>query len=56
MSSAICQKPTEVMIINGADLREMMISNRELGFILLERLCSLLRDRIRGVLGAMEKI
>ena len=56
MSSAICQKPTKVVVIKGADLREMMISNSELGFVLLERLCFLLRDRIQGALGAMEKI
>lgn len=56
MSSAICQKPTEVVVIKGRDLREMMTSDNELGFILLERLCFLLRDRIEGAFGAMEKI
>jgi len=56
MSSAICQKPTELVIIKGKDLREMMIRNSELGFVLLERLCFLLRDRIEGAYGAMEKI
>ncbi len=56
MSSAICQKPTEVVVIKGNDLREMMTSNSELGFVLLERLCFLLRDRIQGAFGAMEKI
>jgi len=56
MSSAICQKPTEVVVIKGKDLREMMVSNSELGFVLLERLCFLLRDRIQGAFGAMEKI
>ena len=56
MSSAICQKPTEVVVVKGADLREMMISNSELGFVVLERLCFLLRDRIEGAFGAMEKI
>lgn len=56
MSSAICQKATVVVIIKGKDLREMMVSNSKLGFLLLERLCSLLRDRIEGAFGAMEKI
>ena len=56
MSSAICQKPTEVVAVKGADLREMMISNSELGFVVLERVCFLLRDRIQGAFGAMEKI
>lgn len=56
MSSAICQKPTEVVVIKGKDLREMMTGDSELGFVLLERLCFLLRDRIQGAFGAMEKI
>ena len=56
MSSAICQKPTEVVVIKGKDLREMMTSNSELSFVLVQRLCFLLRDRIEGVFGAMEKI
>jgi len=56
MSSAICQRPTKVIVIRGEDLRKMMVSNSALGFNLLERLCFLLRDRIQGVLGAMEKI
>ena len=56
MSSAICQKPTRLVIIKGTDLRDMMVSNNELGFNLLEKLCFLLKDRIQGTLGAMEKI
>ena len=56
MSSAICQKPTRLVIIKGTDLRDMMVRNNELGFNLLEKLCFLLKDRIQGTLGAMEKI
>ncbi|MBW2027521.1 MAG: cyclic nucleotide-binding domain-containing protein [Deltaproteobacteria bacterium] len=56
MSSATCQKPTRVLSIKGSALRDMMIENREFGFNILERLCFLLRDRIQGALGAMEKI
>jgi CRP-like cAMP-binding protein len=56
MSTATCQKPTRVLVIRGADLRDMMMSNTSLGFNLLERLCFLLRDRIQGAYGAMEKI
>lgn len=56
MSSALCQKSTRVLAVNGADLRKMMIENREWGFNLMERLCFLLRDRIQGAYGAMEKI
>ena len=56
MSSAVCQKPTKIVAIKGADLRRMMIGNTELGFNLMERLCFLLRDRIQAAYGAMEKI
>ncbi len=56
MSSATCKKQTKVVALKGADLREMMMDNKELGFQVLEKLCFLLRDRIQGALGAMEKI
>ena len=56
MSSATCKKQTKVVALKGADLREMMMDNKELGFQVLEKLCFLLRDRIQGAFGAMEKI
>ncbi len=56
MSSAVCQKPTTVVTIQGEDLRRVMLGNRELGFSVLEKLCFLLRDRIQSAYGAMEKI
>jgi len=56
LSSATCQKPTTIIAIKGADLRQMMIGNTELGFNIMERLCFLLRDRIQAAYGAMEKI
>ena len=55
-SSAICRKPTKVVIINGPALREMMLDNFQLGFKVLEGLCFILRNRIRGAYGAMENI
>lgn len=56
MSSAACRQPTTVLIIKGANLRDMMVRNKELGFRVLENLCFLLRDRIQGAYGAMEKL
>ncbi len=56
MSSATCQKPTKVVAMKGSDLRKLMVSSTKLGFKVLERLCFLLRDRIQGAYGAMEKI
>jgi CRP/FNR family cyclic AMP-dependent transcriptional regulator len=56
MSSAVCQKPTHIVTLRGADLRKMMIGNTELGYNIMERLCYLLRDRLQAAYGAMEKI
>ena len=56
MSSATCQKTTRVVTLKGSDLREVMLASTPLGFKVLERLCFLLRDRIQGAYGAMEKI
>lgn len=56
MSSAACQKPTRVLLIRGTGLRGIMLSNIQLGFRILERLCFSLRDRIVVAYGAMEKI
>ena len=56
MSSAICKEHTKVVLIRGPALREMILSDFHLGFKVMERLCSILRDRIQGAYGAMEKI
>ncbi len=56
MSSAVCQKPTRVVVMKGSDLRNVMVSNTDLGFQVMERFCFLLRDRIQAAYGALEKI
>jgi len=56
MSSAICQKPTKVIVFKGNDLRRLMEKEASLGFYMCERLCFLLRDRIEHAYGALEKI
>ncbi len=56
MSSACCRKQTRVLVLKGEELRAMMVKDRSFGFTVLERLCFLLRNRIQGVYGAMEKI
>ncbi len=56
MSSAICQKPTRLITMRGADLRHLMHSNKELGFNVMEKFCFLLRDRVQAAYGALEKI
>lgn len=56
MSSAVCQKETRVVVVEGDKLREMMQRDKAFGFCVLEKLSFLLRDRIQGAYGAMEKI
>jgi CRP-like cAMP-binding protein len=56
LSSASCQLPTKVLVMNGAELRTLMLQNSALGFRVLERLCFVLRDRIQAAYGAMERI
>jgi CRP/FNR family cyclic AMP-dependent transcriptional regulator len=56
MSSANCQRPSRILVMRGARLRQMMTAKPQLGFSVLERLCFLLRDRIQAAYGAMEKI
>ena len=56
LCSALCSKATRILVLNGADLRKEMLGNTKLGCRVLERLCFLLRERLHGVYGAMEKI
>jgi hypothetical protein len=56
MCSAVCRKPTKLLVIKGPNLRQIMLDNTELGFNILERLCFLLRDRLKGAYKAMENI
>lgn len=56
MSSASCQKPTTVISIDGAGLREIMLGDFAFGFQIMERLCMQLRDRIKAAYGALEKV
>ena len=56
MSSAICKKHTKVVAIRGPALRQMILSDFHLGFKVMERLCLILRDTLKGAYGAMEKI
>jgi len=56
MSTAVCERPCLVLVMQGIHLRALMTRNRELGFNVLERLCLLLRDRIQAAYGALDKI
>ena len=56
MSSARCKKSAKLIVISGAGLRRILLEDFELGFKVMEKICLLLRDRIQGAWGAMEKI
>ena len=56
MSSALCTRRTEVITIEGPALREELRKNLPAGFKVMERLAFMLRERLRGVYGAMEKL
>ena len=56
LSSTLCQKTTRTLAMRGADLRNLMLINKDFGFNILEKLCFLLKDRIQAAFGAMEKI
>ncbi len=56
LSSTLCQKTTRTLAMRGADLRNLMLTNKDFGFNVLEKLCFLLKDRIQAAFGAMEKI
>jgi CRP/FNR family transcriptional regulator, cyclic AMP receptor protein len=56
LCSAVCTKAATLISIEGGPLREMMAADKGLGFCVLERLCTILRSRMYGVYGAMEKL
>ena len=56
LASATCKKTTKLVVMNGADLRNVVLNNVELGLSVFRKLCLILRDRIKGAYGAMEKI
>jgi CRP-like cAMP-binding protein len=56
LCSAVCLKAVTLISIEGGPLREMMAADKGLGFRVLERLCRILRSRMSGVYGALEKL
>ncbi len=56
LCSATCTKTAVLLSVPGLPLREMMVGDKDLGFRVLECLCGVLRSRLSGVYGAMEKL
>lgn len=53
-ASAICQKPTRVITIDGDDLRAILEEKPDVGFQVMARLACMLGDRLRAVYNAAE--
>jgi len=53
-ASAVCQKPTRVISVEGTALRSVLEKELSIGFSVMERLACMLEDRLRAAYGAME--
>lgn len=53
-ASAVCQKPTTLVCLEGADLRDLMEANPSMGYKVMERLAQILVNRLRAAYGAMD--
>lgn len=53
-ASAICQKPTRVISVEGTALRSVLEKEPSIGFRVMERLACMLGDRLRAAYSAME--
>ena len=53
-ASAVCQKPTKIISLEGADLRSMLERDPQIGFKVMDRLAHVLGDRLRAAYNAMD--
>jgi CRP-like cAMP-binding protein len=53
-ASAVCQKPTRAITVDGTTLRSALQTKESIGFKVMERLASMLGDRLRAAYSAME--
>jgi CRP-like cAMP-binding protein len=52
--SAICQKPTRIVSLEGAALRSVLEKDPEIGLKVIDRLACMLGDRLRTAYNGME--
>jgi len=55
-ATAVCQKPTQLVSIPGAELRAMMETRPELGFKVMDRLAQIIGNRLRAAYGAIDTL
>lgn len=53
-ASAVCQKPTTLIAIPAAALRDFLDAHPEIGYRVMERLAQILVNRLRAAYGAMD--
>ncbi|MDY6911416.1 MAG: cyclic nucleotide-binding domain-containing protein [Chloroflexota bacterium] len=53
-ASAVCQKPTKIISLEGSALRAMLEEKPNMGFIVMDRLAHVLGHRLRAAYGAMD--
>lgn len=53
-ASAICQKPTRVISIDGTSLRSVLEKQPGIGFRVMDRLAGMLGERLRAAYNTME--
>jgi CRP-like cAMP-binding protein len=53
-ASAICQKPAQVITIDGARLRAVLENNPVMGFKVMDKLAGMLGERLRAAYNTLE--
>ncbi len=53
-ASAVCQKPSQVVSIEGASLRSVLEKQPKIGFKVMDRLACMLGERLRAAYNTME--
>ena len=53
-ATAICQKPTRIILVEGSTLRSLLEDDTVKGFKVMDRLACMLGDRLRAAYSAME--
>ena len=53
-ASAVCQKPSQIVSIDGTSLRSAMEKQPEIGFKVMDRLACMLGERLKAAYNTME--
>ena len=53
-ASAICQKPTRIISVEGTSLRSVLEKQPEMGFRVMDRLACMLGERLRSAYNTLE--